>query len=183
MFSGGYYLTSYPCCVSEMREHLRCANPRSKFVGPRIGIKRQGWYKLALYYYFMNALHATTYNHDSPLTSAVCFTHSELKNRVCSIPVPRSIKEVIDYTAKEKFGNGMQHDAHECLTHVLDRIDDELKRAPDENDGRLLYCNPAASYVQKLWLFAVSLLCRKLRSELTLLKIVLKILRPSFHLP
>ena len=87
---------------------------------------------------FMNALHATTYNHDSPLTSAVCFTHSELKNRVCSIPVvPRSIKEAIDYTAKEKFADGMQHDAHECLTHVLDRIDDELKRAPDENDGRL----------------------------------------------
>ena len=86
----------------------------------------------------MNALHATTYNPDSPLTSAVCFTHSELKSRVCSIPVvPRSIKEAIDYTTEVKFADGMQHDAHECLTHVLDRIHDELKRAPEVNEGPL----------------------------------------------
>ena len=94
----------------------------------------------------MNALHATMYRPEIPLTSAVCITHSELKSRRCSVPiVPRSVKDTIDGTT-EKFAACKEHDAHEFLSYLLDCMHDELEGEPNRIDEPV----PTADFYTKI---------------------------------
>jgi hypothetical protein len=139
-----FFAPVYRMPVSGESQHVPNAlNDSARSISPLRGLRNLGHtcYQNAVLqmlfscFDFMNALNATTCRCGIPVTTSICLTNSVLESRVSSLPIsPQSVKDAIDGTTK-LFAERREHDAHEFFTQLLDCIHDELKGAPEVNDG------------------------------------------------